>query len=100
MAGWGGVQKVLSRANIHITSWVQNLTFLKQVSTAAIVAKATQEPQLPWFFTGETKPENLIAFTDCKVLENFEYDSRKLGQNNWKENNLFAQILYTQYWLE
>ena len=65
MAGGGGVKKVPSRENIHITSWVQNLTFLKQVSTAAIVAKAAQEPQLPWFFTGETKPENLIAFTDC-----------------------------------
>merc|ERR1712061_911844 len=31
------------------------MAFLKHVSARTAVAKATQEPQLPWFLTGVTK---------------------------------------------
>ena len=40
-----------------IRRWPNVPIFLaKQVSTRAMVAKAAQEPQLPWLLTGVTRP--------------------------------------------
>ena len=42
----------------------------KQVSTAAMLAKAVQEPQEPWLLTGVTRPRALASYLE-EVLISF-----------------------------
>jgi hypothetical protein len=40
---------------------------MRQVSSTAVPAKATQDPQLNWFFTGVTHPEKKHIITKIET---------------------------------